>query len=99
MNVKKEVQIEDLRRLGRLGGATALLLDGEEMILTEKYGLVRKEGVVFGKNMTVEVIEQYTKVYSKIRTIKWNNLLVARRVNKQGKSLLELTGIGYKRNN
>lgn len=98
MNVN-EVTLKDLRELGRLGGATAKLLDGTEMSLTEQYGLVRREGVVFGERKTVEVIERYVAIYPKIRTIKWNNLLIARRVNRQGKSVLELTGVGYKRNN
>lgn len=96
MNVK-EVKLQDLRELGRLGGATALLNDGTEMILTEKYGLIRREGVVFGKLQTVEVIERYVAIYPKIRTIKWNNLIIARKVNRNGNSILELTGIGYKR--
>ena len=96
MNVK-EVTLNDLRELGRLGGATALLIDGTEMILSENYGLIRRQAVIFGKIETVETVERYVKVYRDIRTIKWNNILIARRVTKEGKSILLLTGKGYTR--
>lgn len=98
MNVK-ELTLKDLRNLGKLGGATALLTDGTELMLRENYGVSRRKGVVFGKLEEVEVVERYVAVYPKIRTIKWNNLLVARRItDKKGKSMLVLTGKGYTRN-
>lgn len=99
MNVRiNEVNLKDLRELGRLGGATARLVDGQEMILEENYGLIRRTGIVLGKVKPVETIERYVNVYPNIRTIKWNNLIIARRVVRGGKSILELTGKGYKRN-
>ena len=98
MNVKtNEVNLKDLRELGKLGGATARLIDGQEMILEENYGLIRRTGIVLGKVKPVETIERYVSIYSSIRTIKWNNLIIARRVVRGGKSILELTGKGYKR--
>ena len=100
MNVKtNEVNLKDLRELGKLGGATARLIDGQEMILEGNYGLIRRTGIVLGKVKPVETIERYVNVYPNIRTIKWNNLIVARRVVRGGKSILELTGKGYKRKN
>ena len=100
MNVKiNEVNLKDLRELGRLGGATARLVDGQEMILEENYGLIRRTGIVLGEVKQVETIERYVNVYPNIRTIKWNNLIIARRVVRGGKSILELTGKGYKRKN
>lgn len=100
MNVKtNEVNLKDLRELGKLGGATARLIDGQEMILEENYGLIRRTGIVLGKVKPVETIERYVSVYPSIRTIKWNNLIVARRIVRGGKSILELTGKGYKRKN
>lgn len=100
MNVRiNEVNLKDLRELGRLGGATARLVDGQEMILEENYGLIRRTGIVLGKIKQVETIERYVNVYPSIRTIKWNNLIIARRVVRGGKSILELTGKGYKRKN
>lgn len=100
MNVKtNEVNLKDLRELGKLGGATARLIDGQEMILEENYGLIRRTGIVLGKVKPVETIERYVSIYSSIRTIKWNNLIIARRVVRGGKSILELTGKGYKRKN
>lgn len=100
MNVKtNEVNLKDLRELGKLGGATARLVDGQEMILEENYGLIRRTGIVLGKVKPVETIERYVSVYPNIRTIKWNNLIVARRVVRDGNSILELTGKGYKRKN
>ena len=94
-----EVNLKDLRVLGRLGGATARIIYGLEMILEENYGLIRRTGIVLGKVKPVETIERYVNVYQNIRTIKWNNLIVARRVVRGGKSILELTGKGYKRKN
>lgn len=100
MNVRiNEVNLKDLRELGRLGGATARLVDGQEMILEENYGLIRRTGIVLGEVKQVETIERYVNVYPNIRTIKWNNLIIARRVVRGGKSILELTGKGYKRKN
>lgn len=100
MNVRiNEVNLKDLRELGRLGGATARLVDGQEMILEENYGLIRRTGIILGKIKQVETIERYVNVYPSIRTIKWNNLIIARRVVRGGKSILELTGKGYKRKN
>ena len=100
MNVRiNEVNLKDLRELGKLGGATARLIDGQEMILEENYGLIRRTGIVLGKVKPVETIERYVNVYPSIRTIKWNNLIIARRVVRGGKSILELTGKGYKRKN
>lgn len=100
MNVNtNEVNLKDLRELGKLGGATARLIDGQEMILEENYGLIRRTGIVLGKVKPVETIERYVNVYPSIRTIKWNNLIIARRVVRGGKSILELTGKGYKRKN
>lgn len=100
MNVRiNEVNLKDLREFGRLGGATARLVDGQEMILEENYGLIRRTGIVLGKVKQVETIERYVNVYPNIRTIKWNNLIIARRVVRGGKSILELTGKGYKRKN
>lgn len=100
MNVKtNEVNLKDLRELGKLGGATARLIDGQEMILEENYGLIRRTGIVLGQVKPVETIERYVNVYPSIRTIKWNNLIIARRVVRGGKSILELTGKGYKRKN
>ena len=89
MNVRiNEVNLKDLRELGRLGGATARLVDGQEMILEENYGLIRRTGIVLGKVKQVETIERYVNVYPNIRTIKWNNLIIARRVVRGGKSIL-----------
>ena len=98
MNVRiNEVTLKDLRELGRLGGATARLVDGQEMILEENYGLIRRTGIVLGEVKQVETIERYVNIYPNIRTIKWNNLIIARRVVRGLKYILYLTGKGYKR--
>lgn len=98
-NNKNMVTIHDLKTLGNLGGATALLDSGEEVILSRNYGLIRREAVVSGKLQKVDIVERYKSIYSKIRTIKWNGILVARKVLKKGKPTLELTGRGYRRDN
>ena len=64
MNVRiNEVNLKDLRELGRLGGATARLVDGQEMILEENYGLIRRTGIVLGEVKQVEIIERYVNIY------------------------------------
>ena len=92
-----EVTLTDLRRLGLQGDATARLASGEEMKLTSKYGLIPKTGYVAGKLQTVEMIADYSKIYRDIRTIKRGDILVARRIKRGNKSILQLTGKGYHR--
>lgn len=92
-----EVTITDLKKLGLQGGATAYLSDGQEVILHKNYGLIRRKGFVAGELQTVEVVESYVSLYAKIRTIKRNDIIVARRVRKGSGSKLLLTGRGYHR--
>ena len=92
-----EVTIGDLRQLGREGGTTARLESGEIVELSSRYGIVSREGIVAGEKMQVKVIQHYVDIYSQIRTIKRNGILIARR-SKFGKdSALRLTGKGYHR--
>lgn len=95
--LSQEVTIKDLRILGKQGGATAYLTNGQEMILDRSYGLIRRQGIVFGELQTVEMIEQYTAIYAKIRTIKRDDIVIARRVQRGNKSILLFTGKGYTR--
>lgn len=97
IKITTEVGLADLRKLGREGGATAFLLDGKEAKLHDKFATIRERGYVGGHLQDVEVIINYPKLYARIRTIKRNGILVARRskgVNNQSKLLL--TGKGYK---
>lgn len=95
--VTNEVTIRDLKKLGEQGGATALLLDGQEVRLGRQYGFIRRTGVVAGKQVDVELIESYVKIYAQIRTIKRDGVLIARRVKRDNRSILLLTGQGYRR--
>lgn len=92
-----EVTLTDLRRLGREGDATARLDTGEEVKLTSKYGLIPRKGYINGKLELVETIVEYASIYQAIRTIKRGNILVARRIKRGKKSVLQLTGKGYHR--
>ena len=92
-----EVTLTDLRRLGREGDATARLNTGEEVKLTSKYGLIPRKGYINGKLELVEMIVEYASIYQAIRTIKRGNILVARRIKRGKKSVLQLTGKGYHR--
>ncbi|MBF0781133.1 MULTISPECIES: hypothetical protein [unclassified Granulicatella] len=97
--VGSEVTILDLKKLGKNGGATALLNDGTRLKLKENHALIRRQAVVDGVIKEVDVVERYTNIYPKIRTIKKNNILVARRVKRERHSILIFTGQGYNRNN
>ncbi len=92
-----DVCIRDLKQLGREGGASAYLDTGEIMVLKPKYGTVSRKGYVAGKSMTVELKVEYKDVFSAIRTIERNGILVARRCRFGLTSVLRLTGTGYHR--
>ncbi|MDN5016695.1 hypothetical protein PCY10_03870 [Streptococcus sp. SI1] len=92
-----EVTLTDLRRLGREGDATARLENGEEVKLTSKHGLISRKGYINGKLELVEMVVDYASIYQTIRTIKRRNVLVARRIKRGKKSILQLTGKGYHR--
>ncbi|MGT2754536.1 hypothetical protein [Streptococcus ovis] len=96
IKISNQVSLSDLRKLGREGGATAYLLDGKEAKLHSKFATVRERGFVSGRLQDVEVIIDYPKLYSRIRTIQRNGILVARRNKGEKKqSKLLLTGKGY----
>ena len=92
-----EVTLTDLRRLGREGDATARLDTGEEVKLTSKYGLIPRKGYINGKLELEEMIVENASINQAIRTIKRGNILVARRIKRGKKSVLQLTGKGYHR--
>lgn len=92
-----EVTLTDLRRLGREGDATARLENGEEVKLTSKHGLIPRKGYINDKLELVEMVVDYASIYQTIRTIKRGNVLVARRIKRGKKSILQLTGKGYHR--
>lgn len=92
-----EVTLSDLRQLGKAGGATARLDNGDELTLRPRFGTVRRQGYINGVLQPVDVRQDYAAIYSQIRTIKQGDVLVARR-EKQGKrTILKLTGKGYRR--
>lgn len=91
------VCIRDLTQLGREGGASAYLDSGEILTLKPKYGTLKRKGYVAGKPMTVELKVEYKDVFSAIRTIERNGILVARRCRFGLTNVLKLTGTGYHR--
>lgn len=92
-----EVTLEDLRRLGRQGGVTARLDDGSTVLLRARFGTVKRKGYIAGTLTDVDVIVDYAKIYSQIRTIKFKDILIARRMGQGKASRLLLTGQGYHR--
>ncbi|KXT75152.1 hypothetical protein STRDD10_00426 [Streptococcus sp. DD10] len=92
-----EVTLTDLRRLGFQGGATARLESGEEVLLTDKYGLIERKGYIAGQLQKVMTVAEYPRIYKDIRTIKRDDVLVARRIKRGNGSILQLTGKGYNR--
>ncbi|HEP5052606.1 MULTISPECIES: hypothetical protein [Streptococcus] len=89
------VTLSDLKQLGKQGGATALLEDGTLLTLRGRHATRRTKGYVDGILKEIDVIIPYPKILNQIRTIKSQNTLVARRINRQ--SPLRLTGRGYHR--
>lgn len=92
-----EVTIADLRSLGRQGGVTARLVDGRTVKLYPRFGTISQKGYIAGILEEVEVMYDYPSLYSQIRTILSNGVLVARREGTGKKSVLRLTGKGYQR--
>lgn len=82
-----KVTLADLKRLGKLGNATACLTDGSLVELGEHYALKESSAYINPQQGidTVKVIVLYTDIYDNIRTIKQNNDLIARK----GKKYLE----------
>ncbi|MGT2910667.1 hypothetical protein ACVR1I_03000 [Streptococcus cameli] len=91
------ITISDLRYLGRQGGVTARLDDGREMKLLPRFGTVSEKGYIAGELQAVDVVVDYPKIYSHIRTIMHNGVLVARREKQGNKTVLKTTGKGYKK--
>ena len=92
-----EVCIRDLKQLGREGGASAYLDTGEILALKPKYGTILRRGYVAGKSTVVELKVEYKDIFSAIRTITRNNILIARRCRFGVTQILRLTGSGYHR--
>lgn len=90
-----EMTIRDLRTLGRTGNATARLDTGEVLYLKPAYGLRKRKALINGQETEVDVIDYYSKIYKHIRTVKRNNLLIARKVKRGNQYILQLTGKGY----
>ena len=81
MNEQIRVSLADLRNLGLYGGATAHLDDGTKVTLRRQYCTETRQGYIEGQIKDVEYIFQYAKIYPKIRTIKRDNVLIARKSN------------------
>ncbi len=81
MNELIRVSLADLRNLGLHGGATAHLDDGTKVTLKRQFCTETRQGYIDGKLRDVEYILYYPKVYPKIRTIKRDNVLIARKSN------------------
>lgn len=92
-----EVCIRDLKQLGREGGASAYLDSGEIMLLKPKYGTISRKGYVAGQPINVALKVEYRDVFSAIRTIERNGILIARRCRFGVTQILRLTGSGYNR--
>ncbi|CAM3192166.1 hypothetical protein [Streptococcus dysgalactiae] len=92
-----DVCIRDLTQLGREGGARAYLDNGEIMLLKSKYGTISRKAYVSGKAMMVELKVEYREVFSAIRIIERNGILVARRIRFGLQKRLKLTGTGFHR--
>lgn len=92
-----EVTISDLKQLGLHGNVTACLENGEILYLKDKYGVIKRRATVRGKRRMVDVVVPYSDVYRQIKTISRNHLIIARKVRRSGKPILQLTGKGYHR--
>ncbi|ESR10538.1 hypothetical protein DIX59_10030 [Streptococcus iniae] len=94
-----KVTISDLKEMGKQGGATARLESGETVTLRKNYGTIKRPILIENRKVLGDVIVRYVDIYEQIRTVKRNNLLVARRVRQGKVTSLKLTGIGYNRIN
>jgi hypothetical protein len=90
-----EIRLEDLRKLGRRGGATARLHDGTVYTLTPfgAKSTLQVKAIITGREHWVTQEKSFSEIKPEIRTIKLNDTVVAR--YKDGKLLS--TGRGYRR--
>ncbi|MFK4926724.1 hypothetical protein ACI1TM_08675 [Lactococcus garvieae] len=90
-----EMTIEDLRILGRQGGATARLFDGTEYIITpyEAVSAVKTKAIIAGQQFLVTQEKDLPELYPQIRTIKRKGCVIAR----ASQGTLKATGRGYHR--
>lgn len=91
------VIIQDLKKLGREGGASAYLDNGDMMVLKAKYGTIRKRAFIGGKATVVDLKVDYKNILPKIKLINRNGILVAKRFRLGSSNLLKLTSSGYNR--
>lgn len=94
---KMTVTIRDLKKLGLEGGAFAYLESGEKVVLKPKYGTISKRAFIAGKMVIVDLIVEYKTIYSKIRLIDRNGILIAKKCHFGNRTELRLTGSGYHR--
>lgn len=96
-STNNDVCIRDLKQLGREGGASAYLDNGEILKLKAKYGTISRKGYVGGRSMNLELKVEYKDIFISIRTIERNGILIARRCKFGLNTVLKLTGRGYHR--
>lgn len=92
-----DVCIRDLKQLGKEGGATAYLDNGQIVKLKAKYGTISKKGYIAGRPMKLELKVEYKDIFISIRTIERHGVLIARRCRYGSKKVLKLTGRGFHR--
>lgn len=80
MNQMYELNLNDLRRLGRFGDVTAKLQD-KTIAELRRDGIYisHDNAIIDGKKCLVKMREDYVKVFPKIRTIKRGKHLIAER--------------------
>jgi len=66
-------------------------------LILKMAGTISRRGYVAGKSTVVELKVEYKDIFSAIRTITRNNILIARRCRFGMTSVLRLTGTGYHR--
>ena len=75
----KAITVADLRKMGLHSNATAHLFDGTKVTLRKRFCTTTKKGYVDGNLIDVEVMMLYSEVFPKIRTVKRNKVLIARK--------------------
>lgn len=69
-STNNDVCIRDLKQLGREGGASAYLDNGDILKLKAKYGTISRKGYVGGRSMNLELKVEYKDIFYQLELLK-----------------------------
>ncbi|HFH8540391.1 hypothetical protein C1H88_00110 [Streptococcus agalactiae] len=92
------MRLSDLRCLGRQGGAILTLDDGRQALIKPQFAVVIRPGKhTNDPSYETSEILRFHLIYHAITIVKRKHFIIARKIQRNQRSQLVLTGIGYHR--